>query len=96
MEFVLDRVREYLGTSCDPQLRLVSRRCRDAMNSFPRELPRVEDFISSVALFVWARKKLRMPKTEAICCRVARSGGLEMNIYLNFILSFSVFNQFSS
>eukprot|EP00601_Ochromonadales_sp_CCMP2298_P026766 CAMPEP_0173292092 /NCGR_PEP_ID=MMETSP1143-20121109/12529_1 /TAXON_ID=483371 /ORGANISM="non described non described, Strain CCMP2298" /LENGTH=76 /DNA_ID=CAMNT_0014231427 /DNA_START=708 /DNA_END=934 /DNA_ORIENTATION=+ len=29
--FVLDRVREYMGTTCDPKIRLVSRWFRDAL-----------------------------------------------------------------
>jgi hypothetical protein len=30
-DYVLERVRELLGASCDPQLRLVSKRCNAVM-----------------------------------------------------------------
>ncbi|KAJ1435084.1 hypothetical protein B484DRAFT_325782 [Ochromonadaceae sp. CCMP2298] len=75
MEFVLDRAREFLGATCDPQLRLVSRRCRDALAAVPREELRVEDFLSSASLFVWARKKLRMPQGR-VAVKAALGGHL--------------------
>jgi hypothetical protein len=78
MEFLLDRAREFLGTTCDPQLRLVSRSFRDALAAIPRELLRVEDFLSSAPLFVWARKELRMPERDDIARMAARGGHLDM------------------
>jgi hypothetical protein len=44
MDFVLERAREYLGAACDPQLRLVSRSCRDLLAAVPHEDLRIEDF----------------------------------------------------
>jgi hypothetical protein len=75
MEFVLDRAREFLGATCDPQLRLVSRRCRDALAAVPRKSLRVTDFLSSASLFVWARNQLRMPKRKGDIAAIAARGG---------------------
>jgi hypothetical protein len=41
MDFALERAREFLGAACDPQLRLVSRRWRDALEAGPHTLLRV-------------------------------------------------------
>jgi hypothetical protein len=79
MQFVLDKAREFLGAACDPQLRLVSRRCRDALAAVPRESLRVKDYLSSAALFVFVRKELGMPeRKEDIAVLAARGGHLEV------------------
>jgi len=79
MEFVLDRAREFLGATCDPQLRLVSRRWRDALAAVPREVLRVEDYpLSSASLFVWAREELHMPKRADSAAVAARGGHLDV------------------
>jgi hypothetical protein len=59
--FILSNVRELLGPACDPQLRLVSKKCNAAMATFPREQMRLEDFLSSLALFLWATQVLEIP-----------------------------------
>ncbi|KAJ1384843.1 hypothetical protein B484DRAFT_410681, partial [Ochromonadaceae sp. CCMP2298] len=69
--FVLDRVREYLP-ACDPQLRLVSRWFRDALAAVPHQQLRVEDYFSSLPLFLWARGELgRMPRGDEIADKAA-------------------------
>jgi hypothetical protein len=78
MEFALDRAREFLCTTCDPQLRLVSRSCRDALAAVPRELLRVEDYLSSASLFAWARKELLMPERADIAVMAARGAHLDV------------------
>jgi len=75
MEFVLDRAREFLGATCDPQLRLVSRRCRDAVAAVPRDLLRIEDYLSSASFFVWAREELRIPEGRRDTAGIAARGG---------------------
>jgi hypothetical protein len=55
MEFAVQRAREFMGTTCDPQLRLVSKSFRDAVSY--KDL-RIEDFLSSLRLFLWARDEL--------------------------------------
>jgi hypothetical protein len=50
--FVFDRAWEFLDPASAPQLRLVSRSCRDLLAATPRELLRVEDYLSSASLFV--------------------------------------------
>ncbi|KAJ1380181.1 hypothetical protein B484DRAFT_462329, partial [Ochromonadaceae sp. CCMP2298] len=73
MDFPFERAREFLGGMCDPQLRLVSRRCRDALAAVPREMLRIEDYISSAWLFVWATGAFGMPRMEI--APIAASGG---------------------
>jgi hypothetical protein len=75
MEFVLDRAREFLGAECHPQLRLVSRRCRDALEAAPRQLLRVKDYLSSAALFVLARDEFGMPERKKDIAAIAARGG---------------------
>mmetsp|Transcript_25217 Transcript_25217/g.56649 ORF Transcript_25217/g.56649 Transcript_25217/m.56649 type:complete len:212 (+) Transcript_25217:80-715(+) len=58
--FTLDRVREFLV--CDPQLRLVSRWFRQALAAVPHLQLKVEDYLSPLPLFLWARQELRMPQ----------------------------------
>jgi hypothetical protein len=76
--FVFDRAWEFLDATSAPQLRLVSRSCRDALAVVPRELLRVEDYLSSASLFVWARRELRMPERADIAVLAARGGHLEV------------------
>jgi hypothetical protein len=73
--FILRNVREMLGATCDPQLRLVSKSCNAAMATFPRELMRLEDFLSSLALFLWAMQALEMPWSREELCEVVAGGG---------------------
>jgi hypothetical protein len=73
--FILERVRELLGPACDPQLRLVSKKCNAAMATFPREQMRLEDFLSSLALFLWATQVLEIPWSWDQLCEVAAGGG---------------------
>jgi hypothetical protein len=47
-----------MGTTCDPQLRLVSRSFRDLLAAVSYEDLRIEDFLSSLRLFLWARDEL--------------------------------------
>jgi hypothetical protein len=74
MDFVLERAREFLGTTCDAQIRLVSRGCRDLLATVHHKPLRVADYLSSVALFVWATEKLCMPEKKDFAHRAARSG----------------------
>jgi hypothetical protein len=77
--FILVNVRELLGPACDPQLRLVSKGCHAAMATVPREQILLEDFLSSLGLFLWAVQVLEVPWTRAQLCEVAAGGGhLEM------------------
>jgi hypothetical protein len=57
--FVLDRVREFLV--CDPQIRLVYRWFRQALAAVPLLQLQVEDYFSTLSLFLWARQELHMP-----------------------------------
>jgi hypothetical protein len=64
-ELVVKLVSEILGPASHPQLRLVSRRCRDALAAVPCEILRVEDYVTSVSLIEWAWDALDMePSTE--------------------------------
>jgi hypothetical protein len=76
--YVFDRVWEFLDPTSAPQLRLVSRSWRDALAAVPRELLRVEDYLSSASLFVWARRELRMPERADIAVLAARGAHLEV------------------
>jgi hypothetical protein len=49
--FDLQRAREFLGSSCDLQLRVLSRTCSEFMQEIPLEESKPEDYLSSVALF---------------------------------------------
>jgi hypothetical protein len=77
-EFVLARAREFLGLVCDPQLRLVSRRWRDALATVPRANLKMEHYMTTVSLFLWARKKLKMRETADIAAMAAEGGFLEV------------------
>jgi hypothetical protein len=72
--FILENVRELLGPACDPQLRLVSKSCHATMATVPREQIRLEDFLSSLSLFLWAVEVLEVP-WRAQLCEVAAGGG---------------------
>jgi hypothetical protein len=72
--FVLRRAHEFLGSICDLQLRVVSRACNVAMQEVPLVKSKVEDYLSSVALFEWATNHMGMPVAEGIY-EVAASGG---------------------
>mmetsp|Transcript_1335 Transcript_1335/g.3081 ORF Transcript_1335/g.3081 Transcript_1335/m.3081 type:complete len:722 (-) Transcript_1335:726-2891(-) len=82
VDFVLERTREFLGTACDPQLRLVSRWCRDVLAPVPRALLRVDDFLTPVKLYVWARRQLGMPRGKGVAIKGARGGHLGMLQFL--------------
>jgi hypothetical protein len=73
--FILGNVRELLGPACDPQLRLVSKSCHAAMATVPREQIRLEDFLSSLGLFLWALEVLEVPWRGMQLCEVAARGG---------------------
>jgi hypothetical protein len=75
---VLERVREILGDSCDPQLRRVSKSCCAALADIARKNLHVKDFLSSLELFTWARSVLRMPNRKDICNISAAGGHLEV------------------
>jgi hypothetical protein len=76
--FVFDRAWEFLDPATAPQLRLVSRSFRDALAALPRKLLRVEDYLSSVSLFLWARRELRMPERADIADMAAWGGHLDL------------------
>jgi hypothetical protein len=80
--FVIDRLREFLGPTGNPQLRLVSRSFRDALAAVPLELLRVEAYLSSASLFLWASLELRMPERADIADMAARGGHLAVLIWL--------------
>eukprot|EP00601_Ochromonadales_sp_CCMP2298_P032076 CAMPEP_0173334492 /NCGR_PEP_ID=MMETSP1144-20121109/5463_1 /TAXON_ID=483371 /ORGANISM="non described non described, Strain CCMP2298" /LENGTH=197 /DNA_ID=CAMNT_0014279543 /DNA_START=859 /DNA_END=1448 /DNA_ORIENTATION=- len=73
--FVLGNVRELLGPACDPQLRLVSKSCHTSMATVPREGMHLEDYLSSLALFLWAVQELKMPWRGPQFCEVVAGGG---------------------
>jgi hypothetical protein len=73
--FILRNVRELLGPACDPQLRLISKSCHTGMATVPREQMRLEDYLSSLALFLWAVQVLEMPWRGAQFCEVVARGG---------------------
>jgi hypothetical protein len=73
--FILRNVRELLGPACDPQLRLVSKSCNAAMATVPREQIRLEDFLSSLSLFLWAVEVLEVPWSMEELCEVAAGEG---------------------
>eukprot|EP00601_Ochromonadales_sp_CCMP2298_P009821 CAMPEP_0173249766 /NCGR_PEP_ID=MMETSP1142-20121109/19199_1 /TAXON_ID=483371 /ORGANISM="non described non described, Strain CCMP2298" /LENGTH=74 /DNA_ID=CAMNT_0014182425 /DNA_START=25 /DNA_END=246 /DNA_ORIENTATION=+ len=64
--FVLHRARGFLGSSCDLHFRLLSRACSEAMQEIPLVKSKVEDYLSSVALFDWANSCMGMPMREGI------------------------------
>jgi hypothetical protein len=72
-EFMIARVREILGPACEAPLQLVSKKC---LALVPRQDLRVEHFVSTVSLFVWARQELRMPRLGTL--HAARGGNLEV------------------
>jgi hypothetical protein len=73
-----DWVRGFLGTSCDPQLRLVSKDCNAVMQKWARKRLQVQEYLSSAALFTWAANELRMPVGKDICEEAAREGHLAL------------------
>ncbi|KAJ1442631.1 hypothetical protein B484DRAFT_414739 [Ochromonadaceae sp. CCMP2298] len=75
--FVLDRLREFLGNSCDAQLRLLCRWSRDTLKPLPRTPLQVDDYLSSVVLFKWARG-IKMPRGQEVVLRAAEGGNLEV------------------
>ncbi|KAJ1443327.1 hypothetical protein B484DRAFT_321707 [Ochromonadaceae sp. CCMP2298] len=75
---VLRDVREFLGPSCDAQLRLVSRLWRDQLATTPVEKLRIRDFLSSVSLISWAWEEINMPQTALVTQLAARGGHLNV------------------
>eukprot|EP00601_Ochromonadales_sp_CCMP2298_P016766 CAMPEP_0173220172 /NCGR_PEP_ID=MMETSP1142-20121109/2008_1 /TAXON_ID=483371 /ORGANISM="non described non described, Strain CCMP2298" /LENGTH=95 /DNA_ID=CAMNT_0014148043 /DNA_START=2217 /DNA_END=2504 /DNA_ORIENTATION=+ len=73
--FILRNVRELLGPACDAQLRLVSKSCHAAMATMPREQMRLEDYLASLRLFLWALKALKVPWRGLQLCEAAAGGG---------------------
>jgi hypothetical protein len=71
--FVLENVQELLGPSCDAQLRLVSKSCHAAMATLPRTKMQLEDFLSSLGLFLLAVEVLKMPMGR--CIEIAAGDG---------------------
>jgi hypothetical protein len=76
IDFILEQVRLILGASCDPQLRLVSKRCNAVMQRYPRQDLQVCNFVSSVSLLVWAKKTLKM-RWKGICDKIVKAGCLD-------------------
>jgi hypothetical protein len=72
IDFILEQVREILGASCDPQLRLVSKRCNAVMQRYPRQDLQVCDFVSSGSLLLWAKKTLKM-RWKGICDEIVKA-----------------------
>jgi hypothetical protein len=79
--FVLHRAREFLGSSCDLQLRVLSRACNESMQEIPLVTAKVEDYLSSVPLFLWARDGMGMPISEGIYKKAASRGHLALLQY---------------
>ncbi|KAJ1405664.1 hypothetical protein B484DRAFT_457028 [Ochromonadaceae sp. CCMP2298] len=73
-----DCVRGFLGASCDAQLRLVSKGCKQVMQKWARGKFDIKDYLSSAAVFTWALKELGMPVGEDICEEAARGGHLAL------------------
>jgi hypothetical protein len=78
LDRILDWLCGFLGTSCDPQLRLVSKNCNTVMEKWTRGGKDMRDYLSSAALFNWAVNELRMPVAEDICEKAARGGHLTL------------------
>jgi hypothetical protein len=77
--FVLHRAREFLGSSCDLQLRVLSRACNESMLEIPLVTAKVEDYLSSsVPLFLWASGRMGMPISEGIYAKAASRGHLAL------------------
>jgi hypothetical protein len=76
IDFILEQVREILGASCDPQLRLVSKRCNAVMQRYPRQDLQVCNFVSSGSLLLWAKKTLKM-RWKGICDEIVKAGCLD-------------------
>jgi hypothetical protein len=79
--FVLQRAREFLGSSCDLQLRVLSQACNEEMQEIPLEVSNPEDYLYSVALFEWARDHMGMPMYEDIYEVAAYDGHLALLQY---------------
>jgi hypothetical protein len=76
--FVLHWAREFLGSSCDLQLRVLSRACNESMQQIPLVAAKVEGYLSSVPLFLWARDGMGMPISEGIYEEAASRGHLAL------------------
>jgi hypothetical protein len=74
---VLERARDFLGPSCDAQLRLVNKQFYAVLASVPLEDLKTEHYLSSRVLFEWARSFLGMPLEEKTFHLAARGGHLE-------------------
>jgi hypothetical protein len=74
---VLKYVREFLGASCDAQLRLVSRGWRDLLATTPVQKLRISDYLS-VSLISWAWEVLNMPRTNLVAQLAVQGGHLEV------------------
>jgi len=74
---VLREVREFLGPSCDAQLRRVSRLWRDQMATTPVEELRINDYLS-ISLISWAWEELNMPRTNLVTEKAAVGGHQEV------------------
>jgi hypothetical protein len=74
---VLMYAREFLGPSCDAQLRLLSRLWRDQLATTPVEEVGIDDYLS-ISLISWAWEELNMPRTELVTRRAAVGGHLEV------------------
>jgi hypothetical protein len=87
--FVLDRVREALGASCDPQLRLVSKRCTQVMDKFKIERPELSAYVASVSLLLWAKNNLKM-SLKGVCDEAAKGGHLETLMWARCVYVYCV------
>jgi hypothetical protein len=74
---VRELVRDYLGPTCDPSLRLVSREFRVWLNAFKRERLRMEDYFSSFSLLAWALE-IGMPGGVVLCRKAAGLGRVDI------------------
>jgi hypothetical protein len=77
-QVVLPRLREFLGSTCDRQLRLVSTSVRDAMAMVPVKKPKVKDYLTSVELFQWAASVLKMPVGDSTLRQLAKGVHFEV------------------
>ncbi|KAJ1414439.1 hypothetical protein B484DRAFT_165660 [Ochromonadaceae sp. CCMP2298] len=83
LELILDIgdcVLDFLGTSCDTQLRLVSKDCNRVMQKWARAKLEIHNYLASAALFNFAVYELQIPVDiceKDICEKAALGGHLE-------------------
>jgi len=77
-DFVLRYVREFLGPTSDPHLRLVSRFCRDELATTPIKDLEMKDYVTCVFLISWAWRELNIPRTSLLTQLAAQDGQVEV------------------